>query len=126
RMKASETAQGEADFTRALVEASAGRKSWRERLHWVRDRFVDPAFAPTVGQLATVAVYLRFLATGELKCEEDGRHFRPNHHAEAALRIEEALERLAAPETAWVLRRIYPYLPSLGEAFRRAEPLPPH
>ena len=70
-----------------------------------------------------MAVYLRLLATGELKCEEDGRHFRPNHHAEAALQIETALERLATPETAWVLRRIYPFLPSWGEEFRRSEPL---
>ncbi len=115
--------QAEADFTRALVEANRSRRSWRERLQWVRDRFADPAFAPMPGQLATLAIYLRLLATGELKCEEDGRHFRPNHHAEAALRIEAALERLSTPETAWILRRIYPYLPSLAEEFRRSEPL---
>jgi phosphoglucan,water dikinase len=113
----------EASFRRALVKASAAGKSWRERLGWVRDRLVDPAFAPTPGQLATLAVYLRFLATGELRCAEDGRHFRPNHHAEAALQIETALERLSAPDTAWVVRRIYPYLPSSDEDFRRSEPL---
>ncbi|HYT91362.1 MAG TPA: hypothetical protein VEL76_21800, partial [Gemmataceae bacterium] len=112
-----------ADFTRSLIEATKTRKSWRERLQWLRDRFADPAFAPSVGQLATVAVYLRFLATGELKCEEDGRHFRPNHHAEAALHIETALERLVTPETAWIVRRIGSYLPSSGDEFRRAEPL---
>ena len=111
------------DFTRSLIEATQERRSWRGRLQWVRDRFADPAFAPTPGQLATVAIYLRLLATGELKCEEDGRHFRPNHHAEAALGIEAALEQLATPETAWILRRIYPYLPSWGEEFRRSEPL---
>ena len=113
----------EAEFTRALVEASRSRKSWRERLQWIRDRFSDSAFAPTPGQLATVAVYLRFLATGELRCQEDGRHYRPKHHAEAALQIETALERLSTPETAWIVRRIYPYLPSWNEEFRRSEPL---
>jgi phosphoglucan,water dikinase len=122
-MKAADPGTVEADFTRVLVEASRAQTSWRERLQWVRDRFTDPAFAATPGQLATVAVYLRLLATGELKCAEDGRHFRPNHHAEAAQQIETALERLSTPETAWILRRIYPYLPSWGEEFRRSEPL---
>src|SRR5581483_1077571 len=115
--------RGEDEFLRELIEATRTRRSWRERLQWVRDRFADPAFAPTPGHLATVAVYLRLLATGELRCEEDGRHFRPNHHAEAAQQIETALERLTTPETAWIVRRIYPYLPSWGEEFRRAEPL---
>ncbi len=113
----------EAEFSRSLIEANRNRKSWRERLQWLRDRFADPAFTPTAGELATVAIYLRLLATGELRCEEDGRHFRPNHHAEAALQIETALERVVTPDTAWILRRIYPYLPSWGEEFRRAEPL---
>src|ERR1700690_4033699 len=96
------TSEAEANFTQALVEATRTRKSWRERLQWIRDRLTDPAFAPEPGQLATVAIYLRLLATGELKCEEDGRHFRPNHHAEAAMQIEAALERVSRPETAWV------------------------
>jgi phosphoglucan,water dikinase len=122
-MSGSGSGRVEADFTRQLIEASGSRKSWRERLQWVRDRFLEPGFAPGHGELAAVAVYLRFLATGEVRCEEDGRHFRPNHHAEAALRIEEALERLHTAETAWILRRIFPYLPSWGEEFRRSEPL---
>jgi phosphoglucan,water dikinase len=113
----------ELEFLHDLIDAAAKDKSWRQRLQWVRDRFMDPAFAPTPGQLATVAAYLRLLATGALRCEEDGRHFRPNHHAEAAAQIETALERLSTPATAWILRRIYPYLPAWGDEFRRAEPL---
>jgi phosphoglucan,water dikinase len=113
----------DSDFLIDLVESARRRKSWRGRLEWVRDRLVDRSFRPTEGRLATIAVYLRFLATGELKCEEDGGHFRPNHSAEAAYEIEAALERSSGPDTAWVLRRLYPYLPSWGEEFRRAEPL---
>lgn len=120
---ASRSAEASTDFTRALIEASRARKSWRERLQWVRDRLIEPDLVPTPEVLATIAIYLRLLATGELRCEEDGRHFRPNHHAQAALQIESALERLSTPETGWILRRIYPYLPSWGEEFRRAEPL---
>jgi len=113
----------ETDFLHSLVQANTQHKSWRERLQWVRDRILDPSFGPTQGHLATLAIYLRLLATGELVCAEDGGHFRPNHHAEAAQQIEAALERLSTPETAWVLRRIYPYLPSWAADFRRAEPL---
>jgi phosphoglucan,water dikinase len=113
----------DAEFIHALIESAQTRKSWRERLQWVRDCFVDPVFRAALGELASLAVYLRFLATGELACTEDGRHFRPNHHAEAAAQIEGRLDELSSPETAWVLRRIYPYLPSSGEEFRRAEPL---
>ncbi len=124
-MKSSEPhlSEAEAAFVAALVESARSRKSWRERLQWVRDRLLDSAFTPTAGQLATIAIYLRLLATGELQCAEDGGHYRPSHHAEAALQIESALERLTGPETAWIMRRIYPYLPSWGDDFRRAEPL---
>jgi phosphoglucan,water dikinase len=115
--------QREADFTRQLVEAHRARKSWRERLQWIRDRLVDPAFNEGPGPLVTIAIYLRLLATGELACAEDGRHFRPSHHAEAARQIEAALDRLTTPQTAWILRRIYPYLPSWDDEFRRSEPL---
>ncbi len=111
------------DFQHALIDATRERKSWRERLQWIRDRLTDPDFAPAPEPLATVAIYLRLLATGELPCQEDGQHFRPNHHAQAAEQIESALERLTRPETAWIIRRIYPYLPSWGEEFRRSEPL---
>ncbi len=122
-MDMTERGRVEADFTHSLLEATRQRKSWRERLQWIRDRFADPAFAPASEQLATIAIYLRLLSTGELRCEEDGGHFRPNHHAEAAQHIETALERVSSPETAWIVRRIYPYLPSWDESFRRSEPL---
>jgi phosphoglucan,water dikinase len=115
--------QSEADFLRALVESARTFRSWRGRLQWLRDRFAEASFRPGPGHMAAVAVYLRFLATGELKCEEDGGHYRPNHSAEAAAQIEAALERMASPATAWILRRIYPYLPSWSEEFQRAEPL---
>jgi phosphoglucan, water dikinase len=110
-------------FVRALVENHGAQKSWRGRLQWIRDRFADESFSPTRGDLASVAVYLRFLATGEAPCEEDGGHFRPNHHAQAAEQIEAALQRVAKGENAWIARRIRPYLPSFAEDFRRAEPL---
>src|SRR5262249_41161331 len=62
----------EEEFLGRLVESARNSHSWRERLQWVRDRLTDQAFAGDVlPQLAAVAIYLRFLATGELRCEED-------------------------------------------------------
>jgi phosphoglucan,water dikinase len=92
-------------------------------LQWVARQFTDSAFDPTPEHLATLAIYLRFLATGEVKCEDNGGHFRPNHLAAASLRIAEALPLIVTPSRAWIVRRIYPYLPSFGEEFQRAEPL---
>ena len=111
------------EFVKKIVAANKSLKSWRERLQWVRELFVAPEFNPGLEQLVALAVYLRFLATGEVQCQEDGRHFRPNHHANAAQSIEEALERLSTPERQWILRRIYPWLPSVKSEFRRHEPL---
>ena len=80
-------------------------------------------FTGSPEQLASLAIYLRFLATGEVSCEEDGRHFRPNHHAGAALAIEDRLEAVTAPEDRWILRKIRPWLPSYSKDFQRSEPL---
>jgi phosphoglucan,water dikinase len=83
----------------------------------VEARALDP------GELADLAIYLRFLGTGEIAAREDGGHHRPSHHARAARRIHEGLRRSATPETAWLLRKIEPWLPSFGRAFTVAEPL---
>ena len=110
-------------FTRAVVQANEQHKSWRERLGWVHETLTDAGFDPSSERLATLAIYLRFLGTGEVQCEEDGRHFRPNHHARAAADIEAVLEGATQPENAWILRKIYPWLPSFADDFRRREPL---
>ena len=67
---------GQSASPRTWMETYRSRKSWRERLQWIRDRLTDPG-SHHPEPLCTVAIYLRLLATGELRCEEDGRHFRP-------------------------------------------------
>ena len=112
------------DATSARIAAAHDRNaSWRQRLGWIRDLVSQPEFAATPEQLAALAVYLRFLGTGELACEEDGHHFRPHHHAGAALAIEQRLEAITVPEHNWILRKIHPWLPSYDRAFQRSEPL---
>lgn len=113
----------EDEFTRAVVQANAQHRSWRERLGWVHATLTQAGFDPRPEHLATLAVYLRFLGTGEVACAEDGRHFRPNHHASAAADIEGVLEAITTADNAWILRKIYPWLPSFADDFCRREPL---
>jgi phosphoglucan,water dikinase len=66
---------------------------------------------------------LRFLGTSQIRCVEDGRHFRPGNHARLAQQIQGRLGEVANPENSFILRRIYPWLPSSSQTFQRAEPL---
>jgi phosphoglucan,water dikinase len=116
-------AEPEDALIRAVAAANQQHRSWRQRLAWVRETLMSPSFDADAQNLATLAVYLRFLGTGEVPCEEDGRHFRPNHHARAAQAIEGALTSISSMNTAWIVRKIYPWLPSFADDFHRREPL---
>ncbi len=110
------------DFARRLVAGDQRCRSWREKLDFVRELLANEINL-AAEQLVDLAVYLRFLGTGEIPCAEDGRHFRPAHHARIALEIQERLAALATPETAFIIRKILPWLPSTAQEFQRAEPL---
>jgi phosphoglucan,water dikinase len=111
------------DFINTIVEADKRYPSWREKLSWIASLFKDEAFIPDTDQLIYLSIYLRFLGTGELACSEDGRHFRPSHHANTAQQINEYLTDITTPENAFIVRKIYPWLPSYDIAFTRSEPL---
>lgn len=106
-----------------MARADGRRKSWREKLAWVEKLLSESHEPPDLDVLSLVAIYLRFVGTGEVRCEEAGGHYRPSHHARIAGHILERLEALRTPENAFVIRRIQPWLPSTHEAFTRAEPL---
>ena len=111
------------EFARKIVEGDQRCRSWREKLDLILELLADNTGSLTQEQLVDIAVYLRFFGTGEIPCVEDGRHFRPGHHARIALQIRERLAKLASPDTAFILRKIYPWLPSSSQEFQRAEPL---
>ncbi|KAK1864973.1 hypothetical protein I4F81_007509 [Pyropia yezoensis] len=117
------------------------RRSWRRRLSYVRELFTGDATAAAsfdprnVDHLATIVVYLTFLTTGQVRCEEDGGHHRPNHHAAEARAIDEALAALDPPPSSaavahaddglrvFLLRKIYPLLPSYASQFTVSVPM---
>ena len=111
------------DFVTELAAGDRRSKSWREKLNFAYGLLARDNPAITSDQLLDLAIYLRFLGTGEIACAEDGRHFRPAHHARIAAQIRERLARLTTPETELVVRKIYPWLPSSAPSFQRPEPL---
>lgn len=110
-------------FIARVAAGDRPARSWREKLDFARSLLGRETPPLTADELVVIAVYLRFLGTGEIACEEDGRHFRPAHHARIAAEIRQKLARLSTPENAFVLRKIYPWLPSSAADFRRPEPL---
>jgi phosphoglucan,water dikinase len=106
-----------------LAEGDRTRRSWREKLDFVRELLAREKPAVTSDQLVDIAIYLRFLGTGEIACSEDGRHFRPAQHARLASQIQDRLAGLTTPENLFIVRKIYPWLPSSAPAFQRPEPL---
>lgn len=102
-----------------IVNTMSTQTSWRTRLQWIYHAILEEKF---IGMdLSYLAALLRFLATGVLKCAEDGGHYRPNHHAQIGDKIAQLVEQSTAPN--WLRRLLYPYLPSNDAQFTTAEPL---
>ena len=111
------------DFINKIVDANSRFLSWRNRLGWIHSLFADNTFDLDTEHLIYIAIYLRFLGTGEVPCSEEGGHYRPSHHAKTAEQIYKRLYEIMSPENVFIIRKIYPWLPSFDTAFTRAEPL---
>ncbi|MCK4728005.1 MAG: TIM barrel protein, partial [Desulfobacterales bacterium] len=111
------------DFANTIAEADRRRQSWREKLGWIHDLLTDDKFDLNIDQLTCLAIYLRFIGTGEVSSGEDGGHYRPSHHARMARRIHDRLSKITTSDNVFIIRKIYPWLPSYNSAFTRAEPL---
>ena len=110
-------------FVDELVSMNEKCRSWREKLDGIATIIKNELFEPTSENLAYLAIYCRFLGTGEITCNEDGRHFRPSRHAGLSRDIYKHLLEIATPDNAFIIRKIFPWLPSYDSAFMRTEPL---
>lgn len=137
---------------KAIVQYSKHKFSWRLRLSFIRSLFTDHQVAnrahfqlKSIDALVTISTYLSFLSSGQLPCLEDGGHHRPNCHAHEARRIEAALPAAIQaaidseypscstasthPESPncvyipYVVRKIFPMLPSYSSQFTVSVPL---
>ena len=111
------------DFAGKIARANQRCRSWRDKLAWIGERVTDNTRALSTEQLVYLATYLRFIGTGQIPSGEDGRHYRPSHHAKMARRIHDRLARITTPENVFIIRKIYPWLPSYDNAFTKSEPL---
>jgi phosphoglucan,water dikinase len=111
------------EFVNKIMHIDETCQSWREKLMGICELFKNEGLNLTTEQLVYIAIYLRFLGTGEVVCVEDGRHYRPHHHARMSQEIQEKLAVLINPENSLVIRKIYPWLPSYDSDFMRSEPL---
>lgn len=110
-------------FLDTIVNADKTVVSWREKLLWVYNLFLDESFLPDIEKLIYLSIYLRFIHTGKIICNEDGRHFRPQHHANIAQDLYKILDEITNSENMFVIRKIYPFIPSFDDAFTNKEPL---
>jgi phosphoglucan,water dikinase len=110
-------------FFSSLIAGDKRSRSWREKLDAVRDLILSKDSRLDEEELAYIAIYLRYLSAGQIACVEDGRHFRPGHHARISQEIQQRLSEVATPANAHIIRKIYASLPSSADAFQRAEPL---
>lgn len=111
------------DFADKLIEADRKARSWREKLVRVHDLVTDEKNEIDAQKLAYLAVYLRFLGTGQILTHEEGGHHRPSHHATLSRHIHDRLLKVANQENNFIIRKIYPWLPSFEAPFLRSEPL---
>lgn len=85
--------------------------SYLEKLRLVERILLEHETKDGVGveNLAAAYVYLSFIRSGAIKCLENGRHFRPNHHAAVAQRLFSGLTRLtSAAATVAAVEQVKP------------------
>ena len=73
------------DFINLLVQKNQEKFTWREKLastcEFINNNYNNEQI------ISIVAAYLYFVNSGQIKCSEDGTHFRPNHSAQHAFNI---------------------------------------
>lgn len=112
------------EFAEQIAKENRERPSYRTKLDLSRKLLVDSQLG-SLRELACLQAYLTFVASGQIKCEEDGRHFRPCAAANTAKAVTEALWHLAANGDAecFIARRIFPSLPSYADQFTCSVPM---
>ncbi|KAH9572132.1 hypothetical protein CY35_02G130500 [Sphagnum magellanicum] len=112
-----------------LVQEDQKASNWWRKLEVVRGLVMgELAKKQTLNTLVNVAIYLKWINTGQIRCYEDGQHYRPNKHAEISRRIFQELERMSSdqslnPKELLVIRKIHPCLPAFKAEFTASVPL---
>ena len=112
-----------------IVEGDKSASNWWQKLEVVRTLLTSElGTKDRLKALVNVAVYLKWINTGQIACYEDGQHYRPNKHVETSRRIFVELERISSERGVSlrelvVVRKIHPCLPAFKVEFTASVPL---
>jgi phosphoglucan,water dikinase len=112
-----------------IVEGDKSASNWWRKLEVARTLLTgELGTKERLKTLVNVAVYLKWINTGQIACTEDGQHYRPNKHAEISRRIFVELERISGERGGslrelLVVRKIHPCLPAFKPEFTASVPL---
>jgi len=104
-----------------LKERDPEAKSWKQKLELIS------AIVNTVEledrELAAIGGYLQLINNGQIKCNEGGGHYRPNHHANISLDLYKFLIPKTNNDNSFLIRTILKSLPSFSTKFLCSVPL---
>ena len=117
------------NFINILVEKNSKENTWREKLSFTCELINENESNDEI--ISLIATYLYFVNSGQIKCSEDGTHFRPNHSAKHAFNIFKKLykkifensQKINENSFGIVARSILRNLPSFNEQFMVQVPL---
>ena len=117
------------EFINLLITKNEEKKTWREKLSLVCDLVNDNNDNNQI--ISLIAAYLYFINSGQIKCNEDGTHFRPNHSSQHAFNIFKKLykqifsnsEEMNENSFSIIAHSILRNLPSFNEQFMVSVPL---
>ena len=117
------------NFINILIQKNTQENTWREKLSFTCELINANDSNDQI--ISLIATYLYFVNSGQIKCSEDGTHFRPNHSAKHAFNIFKKLykkiffnsEQINENSFSIVARSILRNLPSFDEQFMVQVPL---
>ena len=117
------------NFIDILFQKNSEENTWREKLSFTCE--LINANDSNEQIISLIAAYLYFVNSGQIKCSEDGTHYRPNHSAQHAFNIFKKLykkiftnsENINDNSFSVVARSILRNLPSFDEQFMVQVPL---
>eukprot|EP01022_Parablepharisma_sp_SALTPOND_P033156 TRINITY_DN88238_c4_g1_i1.p1 TRINITY_DN88238_c4_g1~~TRINITY_DN88238_c4_g1_i1.p1 ORF type:complete len:557 (+),score=64.29 TRINITY_DN88238_c4_g1_i1:1909-3579(+) len=104
-----------------LGKGNTEARTWKEKLELVS--YIVQNVELENEELAAIGGYLQLINNGQIKCEENGTHYRPNHHANLALAMYTFLIGKINKENSFLIKTILKNLPSFSSKFRSDVPL---
>ena len=117
------------NFVSILIQKNSEENTWREKLSFTCE--LINIYDSNDQIISLIATYLYFVNSGQIKCSEDGTHYRPNHSAKHAFNIFKKLykkiffnsEKIDHNSFSIIARSILRNLPSFDEQFMVQVPL---